>query len=86
MIRFAVAVAGAAALFNVLPAEAGGSAPWCAVHDMGRGDAYWDCQYPTLAQCTPEVLAGNRGFCNPNPAYAAFEPRPPRRHLRRHYW
>jgi len=44
-----------------------GDAPWCAVIELGQGDAYWDCQYRTVEECVPHVLAGDRGFCNPNP-------------------
>jgi hypothetical protein len=44
-------------------------APWCAVINLGPGDAYWDCQYATLEACVPHVLTGNRGFCNPSPYY-----------------
>jgi Protein of unknown function (DUF3551) len=45
-------------------------APWCAVINMGL-DVYWDCQYQSFEQCYPTVLAGNRGFCNPNPYFVA---------------
>jgi hypothetical protein len=51
------------------PAARAYQAPWCAVMNFGNGSAYWDCQYSSLAACVPNVLAGNRGFCNPNPAY-----------------
>ena len=27
-----------------------GPGPWCAVLNMGTGDAYWDCQYWSLQQ------------------------------------
>jgi hypothetical protein len=54
------------------PAQAR-EAPWCAVINFGRGTAYWDCQYHSLEACVPNVLAGNRGFCNPNPAYRGAE-------------
>jgi len=61
-------------------------APWCAVMNYGFGDMHWDCSYASLEACRPNVLAGNRGFCNPNPAYAGpvFETRPRwKRHVRR---
>jgi hypothetical protein len=45
-----------------------GDAPWCAVISLGPGGVYWDCQYRTIEECVPNVLAGNRGFCNLNPA------------------
>jgi len=56
-------------------------APWCAVFSWGWGDTVWDCRYPTLEACVPYILAGTRGFCNPNPRY---EGAPPREHRRRH--
>ena len=42
-------------------------APWCAVMNYGTGSMYWDCSYATIEACTPNVIAGNRGFCNRNP-------------------
>jgi len=50
-------------------AQAYGNAPWCAVIDQGGGDVVWQCEYQTAAQCAPNVIAGNRGFCNINPTY-----------------
>ncbi len=58
-------------------------APWCAVVSLGPGSDYWDCQYRSLEQCVPNVLAGNRGFCNPNPRFQGVEYRH-RYHVRRH--
>ena len=49
-----------------------GYAPWCAVIPLS-GDVYWDCQYRTVEECVPNVLAGNRGFCNLNPWPAPFK-------------
>jgi hypothetical protein len=59
------------------PAQANDSAPWCAVLSLGAGDVVWDCQYSSFEQCYPNVLAGNRGFCNHNPGYVGpmFSPR-----------
>ena len=56
-------------------------APWCAVYSWGLGDTRWDCSYPTHESCVPTILAGTRGFCNPNPRY---QPPEPRRHRRKH--
>ena len=42
-------------------------APWCAVISEG----YWDCQYRSIEECRPNILAGNRGWCNPSPYYVA---------------
>jgi hypothetical protein len=43
-------------------------APWCAVISLGYGNAYWECLYRSIEECRPHVLAGNKGFCTPNPA------------------
>ena len=42
-------------------------APWCAVVSTGAGDVRWECIYRSIEECRPNVLTGNRGFCNPNP-------------------
>lgn len=57
-----------ATCFEIPASYAFGDAPWCAVISLGPGSIYWDCQYRTIEECVPNVLAGNRGFCNPNPA------------------
>lgn len=44
-------------------------APWCAVVETGSGGVHWDCQYRSVEECAPNVVAGNRGTCNPNPYY-----------------
>ena len=63
------ALAIASLAFVVQPAKAY-EAPWCAIINTGL-DVHWDCQYQSLEQCYPTVLAGNRGFCNPNPYFVA---------------
>ncbi len=78
-ILYAVAVVIAVITIDQRPVQAN-EAPWCAVISMGL-DAYWDCQYQSFEQCYPHVIAGNRGFCNTNPAYQG-EPR--RQHVPRH--
>ena len=85
MIRIvpAAALGIAALLLDLHPARAAGVAPWCAVISMGRGDAYWDCQYSSIEQCVPHVIAGNRGFCNPNPAFIGSTAQPKLRHKKR---
>jgi hypothetical protein len=74
----ALAIAFAIVTFDQRPVQAN-EAPWCAVINTGM-DVHWDCQYQSLEQCYPNVIAGNRGFCNQNPAYQG-EPR--RRRARR---
>ena len=51
-----------------------GDAPWCAVVNTGAGNVEWDCEYASVAACQPDVIAGNRGFCQVNPY---FSPAPP---------
>ena len=48
-------------------------APWCAVIELSKGSAYWDCQYRSFEDYyrRGNILAGNRGFCNPSPYYVA---------------
>ena len=61
------------------------SAPWCAVVAMGDGDMQWDCEFRTIEECRPQVLSGNRGWCNPNPYLSAAAPaqkHPRKRHVR----
>jgi uncharacterized protein DUF3551 len=79
----AVAVSAAALCFNV-PVSRAFDAPWCAVTDIGTGNMYWDCQYRSIEECRPNVLAGNRGWCNPNP-YADLFVAPYRPTENRHY-
>jgi hypothetical protein len=67
--------------------QAYGDAPWCAVVSVGQGDVVWDCQYRSVEDCRPNVIAGNRGFCNMNPAWQRwYAPKTvtPRKHRTRH--
>jgi Protein of unknown function (DUF3551) len=71
--------AGGAALtafliFDVGPVRAV-EGPWCAFISLGTGNVYEDCQYYALETCVPNVLAGNRGFCNVNPRWVGPQPR-----------
>ena len=70
MKRFALAAAVviAALTFDLSPASAR-EGPWCAVINMGWGGVYWDCQYNSIEECRPNVIAGNRGYCNHNPGW-----------------
>jgi Protein of unknown function (DUF3551) len=63
------AVAGLAGVLSQGQANAS-EAPWCAVISRGD-DVHWECQYRSLEECRPNVLAGNRGWCNPNPYFTA---------------
>lgn len=92
MTRIALFIAAAAAMLclHTTPGQAGtyGNAPWCAVRDLGYGDVEWDCEYSSVAECAPTVVAGNRGSCNVNPYFAGgnrpVAPWHPRRHVRHH--
>jgi len=57
--------------------------PWCAVMNVGFG-VRENCSMRTFEMCRLEVIAGNRGFCNPNPRWLAAQQRP-RRLQRRDY-
>jgi hypothetical protein len=65
--------AGVAVLYsNVTPSSAYGDRPWCAVVSVGAGGGVWDCRYRSIEECRPNVVAGNRGFCNWNPWYGRY--------------
>ena len=67
-IIFAAVIVLASLTFSLQPATAS-ETPWCAV----ILDGYWDCQYQSFEDCYSRgnILAGNRGFCNPSPYYVA---------------
>jgi hypothetical protein len=73
--------------FSVPAGQAGtiGNAPWCAVQNLGAGDVVWDCEFLTIQQCKPQVIAGNGGFCNMNPAWPPYSFNPPPLHHHRHH-
>src|SRR5262245_20482236 len=48
--------------------------PWCALTDIGGGTMHENCSMRTLEMCVQEVIAGNRGFCNPNPRWQGPSP------------
>ena len=72
----AVVVSAAALYFSVPVSRSFADAPWCAVTNKGTGNMYWDCQYHSLAACVPNVVSGNRGFCNVNPAFGLYAAKP----------
>jgi len=86
-LTIAVAALVAALIFRVTGsfASAYGSAPWCAVTNNGAGDMEWDCEFQTIEQCAPAVIAGNRGFCNLNPAGPQYVPAPLARRRKYHH-
>jgi hypothetical protein len=58
--------------------------PWCAGTNTGRSFHY-NCSLPTYEMCVQEVIAGNRGFCSPNPYYRGPEVVPPRAKRKRYF-
>jgi len=84
-ILYATMLLVAAIAINQRPAHAY-EAPWCAVINNTEGSAFWDCQYRSFEHCyaSSNLLAGNRGFCNQNPAYRGTDRNvhPTRRHVR----
>jgi hypothetical protein len=71
-------VLAAIACANLSPAHAS-EGPWCALRNFGS-DLSEDCQFRTFEECRVTVVAGFRGFCNPNPRWpAAVEPRKQRK-------
>ncbi|MEJ2375711.1 MAG: DUF3551 domain-containing protein [Pseudolabrys sp.] len=81
-ILFAGAAVLAAMTFGGGSAHAYGDAPWCAITNGGF-DVHYDCEYNSIEECRPHVIAGNRGFCNPNPYYTPAKRIPAPRHYRR---
>jgi hypothetical protein len=66
-----IAIIAAGLMFDVRASDASGDAPWCAVTEIGEGAEAWDCQYRSVDECVPNVLAGNRGNCTLNPYESA---------------
>src|SRR5215472_12258260 len=50
--------------------------PWCALSEIGGNAMYENCSIQTFELCVQEVIAGNRGFCIPNPRWQAPRRRP----------
>jgi hypothetical protein len=57
--------------------------PWCAFIAVAEDAVYEDCRYRTFEECYPNVLAGNRGFCNRNPRWTGETAKPRPRGKRR---
>jgi Protein of unknown function (DUF3551) len=70
MHRLGVAAAVMAAVAFAAGAAQAREGRWCAESPVGDGFVMRDCSFMTLQACVPYVIAGNRGFCNPNPRYA----------------
>jgi hypothetical protein len=91
-IAFVIATALAALLCDVSASQAYSDLyrrfPWCAVQNMGFGTVTRSCYYANFESCRREVVAGNRGTCEPNSYYwaaqAAGVDQPVRRKRRAH--
>jgi hypothetical protein len=79
-------VAVAAAMLLDVSASQAYEGPWCAGTSRGGGSFVYNCSMRTLEQCIPEVIAGNRGFCSPNPNYRRAEGPPPKGKRKRYYY
>ena len=64
-----VVTAVVAAMFLDLRESQAYEGPWCALSDIGGGVMQENCSMRSLEMCRQEVIAGNRGFCNPNPLW-----------------
>jgi len=65
-LTFGIAALAAALWYGTSSSRAYGDAPRRAVKTLS-GDVYWNCQYRTVGECAPKVVAGDRGFCALNP-------------------
>jgi hypothetical protein len=77
ILRLTFAAVFAAGLSFAAPASRAGTygdERWCAVHDEGSGVMTWDCEFVTVDDCTPAILAGNKGFCALNPYWRPPDP------------
>jgi hypothetical protein len=72
--RMPIVIAAGAALLLNLRASQAYERPWCALTNIGGGVMYENCTIPTFEMCVQEVIAGNRGFCIPNPRWQAPGP------------
>ena len=64
--------------------------PWCAVESLGFSTVKENCSMRSFEQCRLETIAGNRGYCTPNPRWTGPQvlneqvQRSHKRRLRRH--
>ena len=64
-----IATAMAATFLGAGVAQAYTEGPWCALENTGGNTVRENCSMRSLEMCVQEVIAGNRGFCNPNPRW-----------------
>jgi hypothetical protein len=83
MLLAAIAIA---ALISDISPSAAVEGPWCSQVTLGRGKVATNCSYRSFEECYPNVIAGNRGFCSPNPYWSGVRggaARPKAHHKRR---
>ena len=51
-----------------------GKGRWCATVYFGVDGSQSDCSFNTIDQCSPHVIAGNKGFCELNPHWQGDRP------------
>jgi len=69
-IVFVMSIAAVATLFGVRASQAYyGDGPWCAVESIGFNTVTENCDMRSFEQCRLQTIAGNRGFCVPNPRW-----------------
>jgi hypothetical protein len=61
-IQTAIVAAGRAvgSIFGAAATHAASDAAWCAVVNLGGGDARWDWRYRSVEECVPHVIVGDR--------------------------
>src|SRR5262245_18997738 len=80
-----IVVTVAVAMLLDLRASQATQMPWCA--GTNTGDFFhYNCTLPTSEMCVQEVIAGNRGFCSPNPNYGGPEFVPPGAKRQRYHY
>ena len=79
------AVISAALCFSVPVSRGFEHGPLCAVVSTWNGNVTWECQYNSVEECVPNVLSGNRGFCNVNPAFGLYAAEPAK-HRKQRKW
>jgi hypothetical protein len=63
-----IVMAVAAVMLFDLRATQADEGPWCAVGSIDFAVSE-NCSMRTFEMCVQQVIAGNRGFCNPNPRW-----------------
>jgi hypothetical protein len=66
----AITLIGSTAGEAYYPANPYLQGPWCAVESLGFGTVNENCSMQSFEQCRMETIAGNRGYCIPNPRWA----------------